>query len=157
MRRHERYQRNASILPLLQQAGVNILAGTDAGFLNSFNYPGVGLHDEMQRFVESGLTPLQTLQAATINGARFLGQDKEHGSLAAGKAADIVLLDADPLRDIGATRKIDTFVLRGQVHDRAALDAMLAQVRGEVAAQRAADEAAKAADAAKAEPAAAKR
>ena len=157
VRRHERYQRNASILPLLQQAGVNILAGTDAGFLNSFNYPGVGLHDEMQRFVESGLTPLQTLQAATINGARFLGQDKEHGSLAAGKAADIVLLDADPLRDIGATRKIDTFVLRGQVHDRAALDAMLAQVRGEVAAQRAADEAAKAADAAKAEPAAAKR
>ncbi|SDW51028.1 amidohydrolase family protein [Lysobacter enzymogenes] len=157
VRRHERYQRNASILPLLQQAGVNILAGTDAGFLNSFNYPGVGLHDEMQRFVESGLTPLQTLQAATINGARFLGQDKQHGSLAAGKAADIVLLDADPLRDIGSTRKIDTFVLRGQVHDRAALDAMLAQVRGEVAAQRAADEAAKAADAAKAEPAAAKR
>lgn len=137
-RRHERYQRNASILPLLQQAGVTILAGTDAGFLNSFNYPGVGLHDEMQRFVESGLTPLQTLQAATINGARFLGQEREHGSLAAGKAADIVLLDADPLRDIAATRRIDTFVLRGKVHDRAALDALLDAVRKHVAEQRAA-------------------
>ena len=134
-RRHARYERDAAILPLLQQSGVNLLAGTDAGFLNSFNYPGVGLHDEMQRFVESGLTPLQTLRAATINGARFMGQDKLHGSLAAGKAADIVLLDADPLRDIGATRKIDTFVLRGKVYDRKALDAMLEDVRKRVAAK----------------------
>lgn len=134
-RRHARYQHNASILPLLQRSGVNLLAGTDAGFLNSFNYPGVGLHDEMQRFVESGLTPLQTLQAATINGARFMGQTQSHGTLAAGKAADIVLLNADPLRDIGATRRIDTFVLRGKVYDRAALDAMLEDVRARVAAQ----------------------
>ncbi|MGH8079549.1 MAG: amidohydrolase family protein [Lysobacter sp.] len=134
-RRHQRYQRDAAILPLLQQAGVNILAGTDAGFLNSFNYPGVGLHDEMQRFVESGLTPLQTLRAATINGARFLGQERLHGTLAPGKAADIVLLDADPLKDIVATRKIDTFVLRGKVYDRKALDAMLEDVRQRVAGQ----------------------
>ena len=134
-RRHRRYERNAAILPLLQQAGVTILAGTDAGFLNSYNYPGIGLHDELQRFVESGLSPLQALQAATINGARFLGQDRLHGSLAAGKAADLLLLDADPLRDISATRRIDTFVLRGQVHDRQALDAMLEDVRRRVAAQ----------------------
>lgn len=136
-RRHQRYERNAAILPLLQQSGVTVLAGTDAGFLNSFNYPGVGLHDETQRFVESGLTPLQTLQAATINGARFLGQEKLHGTLAAGKAADILLLDADPLRDIAATRRIDTFVLRGEVHDRKALDGMLEEVRKRVAAQKA--------------------
>ncbi|KRB06801.1 amidohydrolase family protein [Lysobacter sp. Root690] len=136
-RRHQRYERDAAILPLLQQSGVTLLAGTDAGFLNSFNYPGVGLHDEMQRFVESGLTPLQTLQAATINGARFLGQEKLHGTLAAGKAADIVLLDADPLRDIAATRRIDTFVLRGKVYDRKALDGMLEEVRKRVAAQKA--------------------
>lgn len=136
-RRHQRYERDAAILPLLQQSGVTLLAGTDAGFLNSFNYPGVGLHDEMQRFVESGLTPLQTLQAATINGARFLGQEKLHGTLAAGKAADILLLDADPLRDIGATRRIDTFVLRGKVYDREALDGMLEEVRKRVVAQKA--------------------
>lgn len=136
-RRHQRYERDAAILPLLQQSGVTLLAGTDAGFLNSFNYPGVGLHDEMQRFVESGLTPLQTLQAATINGARFLGREKLHGTLAAGKAADILLLDADPLRDIGATRRIDTFVLRGKVYDREALDGMLEEVRKRVVAQKA--------------------
>ncbi|MGO1003745.1 amidohydrolase family protein [Lysobacter sp. CA196] len=137
-RRHQRYERSAAILPLLQSSGVSILAGTDAGFLNSFNYPGIGLHDELQRFVDNGLTPLQALQAATINGARFLGQERLHGRLAAGKAADIVLLDADPLRDIAATRRIDTFVLRGKVHDRKALDAMLEEVRTKVAAQSAA-------------------
>lgn len=146
-RRHRRYQRNAAILPLLQRSGVRILAGTDAGFLNSYNYPGVGLHDEMQRFVESGLSPWQTLQAATINGARFLGRDDLYGSLEPGKAADIVLLEADPLRDIAATRRIDAFVLRGKVYDRAALDGLLDGVRRKVAEQRAAAKAAQ--DAAK--------
>ena len=46
-RRHARYEKSATLVPLLQRAGVSILAGTDAGFLNSFNYPGIGLHDEM--------------------------------------------------------------------------------------------------------------
>lgn len=133
--RHERFERMASILPLLQSSGVKILAGTDAGFLNSFNYPGIGLHDELGLFVHYGLTPLQTLQAATINGAEFLGHADTHGTLAVGKAADIVLLDADPLEDIAATRRIDAVVLRGIVYERAELDAMLTAVR-ERAAKR---------------------
>ena len=133
-RRHERFERQAAILPLLQAAGVAILAGTDAGFLNSFNYPGIALHEELELFVRYGLTPLQALQAATVNGARFLGKDDTHGTLAEGKAADIVLLDADPLEDIAAIRKIDTVILYGEIHDRQALDAMLEEVRNRVAA-----------------------
>ena len=135
-RRHLRFERMAAILPLLQAAGVTILAGTDAGFLNSFNYPGIGLHDEMALFVRYGLTPLQTLQAATVNGARFLGREKTHGRLAEGLAADLVLLTADPLADIAATRRIDTVILRGDVFERGELDAMLAGVRARVAAAR---------------------
>ena len=135
--RHLRFERNASVLPLLQQAGVTILAGTDAGFLNSYNYPGIGLHEELGLLVKHGLTPLQALQAATINGARFLGHDDTNGTLAAGKAADIVLLDADPLLDIAATRRIDTVVMKGQAYDRGDLDAMLADVEARVAAQQA--------------------
>ena len=50
-RRHRRYQQVASVLPMLQAAGVTILAGTDAGYLNSFNYPGIGLHDELGLYV----------------------------------------------------------------------------------------------------------
>lgn len=128
-RRHERFEQTASILPLLQRAGVRILAGTDAGFLNSFNYPGIGLHQELALFVRYGLTPSQALQAATVHNAEFLGHGDTHGSLAAGKAADLVLLTADPLRDIAATQKIDTVILRGRVYERSQLDAMLEDVR----------------------------
>jgi imidazolonepropionase-like amidohydrolase len=135
-RRQERFERQAEILPLLQESGVTILAGTDAGFLNSFNYPGVALHEELALFVRYGLTPLQALQAATINGARFLDKDDRHGTVAEGKAADLVLLDADPLKDIAAIRRIDTVILRGEVHDRKALDAMLEDVRDRVAAMK---------------------
>jgi hypothetical protein len=136
-RRHARFERQAAILPLLQSSGVTILAGTDAGYLNSFNYPGVALHDELGLFVRYGLTPLQALRAATLNGARFLGKQATHGTLEEGKAADLVLLDADPLDDIEAVRRIHAVILRGEVHDRAASDAMLRAVRDGVAAQEA--------------------
>jgi len=122
------------VLPMLQQAGVTIIAGTDAGFLNAFNYPGIGLHQELQLFVREGLTPPQALAAATRAGPAWFGQMDRYGSVEAGKAADLVLLDANPLQDISATESINTVVLRGKVHDRAALDAMLQQVRSKVKA-----------------------
>jgi len=133
-RRHAVYEKNVTLLPLLQAAGVGILAGTDAGFLNSFNYPGIGLHDEMAIFVRGGLTPLQTLQASVINGPRFLRQTARYGAVAPGKAADILILDRNPLDDIGATRAIAGVVLKGRYFDRPALDAMLAQARQAAAA-----------------------
>jgi imidazolonepropionase-like amidohydrolase len=128
---------------MLQQSGMTILAGTDAGFLNSFDYPGIGLHDELGLLVRYGLTPLQALQAATINGARFLGHDDRFGTLAVGKSADMVLLRANPVEDIAATRRIDTVVLRGRAFDRGRLDMMLADVRARVAAENAARDAAR--------------
>jgi imidazolonepropionase-like amidohydrolase len=131
--RHKVYERSAALLPLLQQAGVSILAGTDAGFLNSFDYPGIGLHDELGEFVKYGLTPLQALQAATLHGARFLGKQEHSGSVEVGKVADLVLLERNPLQDISATRAIAGVALKGQYLDRAALDAMLAGVRARVA------------------------
>lgn len=136
--RHRQYHQVAAVLPMLQQAGVTIIAGTDAGFLNSFNYPGIGLHQELQLFVREGLTPAQALSAATRAGPAWFGQMDRYGSVEVGKAADLVLLDANPLQDIGATEAINTVVLRGKVHDRAALDAMLQQVRSQVAAWNAA-------------------
>jgi imidazolonepropionase-like amidohydrolase len=124
-RRHRSYDFTSARLPMLQAAGVTILAGTDAGFLNSFDYPGIGLHDELELLVRAGLTPLNALQAATINGARFLGRDARHGTIEAGRAADLVLLERNPLDDITATRSIAGVVLRGRYNDRADLDAML--------------------------------
>ncbi|QSX76997.1 amidohydrolase family protein [Agrilutibacter solisilvae] len=135
--RHRVYERSASLLPLLQRAGVTVLIGTDVGFLNSYNYPGIGLHDEMREYVRYGLTPLQTLQSATLRNAGFLGHGDESGEIAVGKVADLVLLDADPLQDIEATRRIQAVVLKGDYLDRAALDALLEQVRARTAQREA--------------------
>ncbi len=132
-RRHANYEFTSTKLPLLQQAGVTILAGTDAGFLNSYDYPGIGLHDELGLLVKAGLTPLEALQAATINGARWLGKTPRHGALAPGAASDLVLLDGNPVAEIGATRRIHGVVVRGRYLDRASLDAMLDGVAREVA------------------------
>lgn len=127
-RRHARFEKSASLVPLLQRAGVTILAGTDAGFLNSFNYPGIGLHDELALLVKSGLTPQQALVASVVNGPAFLRVPDDYGAVAAGKRADLVILNRNPLDDISATRDIRAVVVKGRPFDRAALDAMLADV-----------------------------
>lgn len=137
--RHAHFERVAAVLPMLQNAGATIMAGTDAGFLNSFNYPGIGLHDELALYVEKGLTPAQALSSATRAGPAWFDKLDRHGVIDRGKAADMVLLDRNPLEDISATRAIRAVILRGKVHDRAALDRMLSQTRAKVAAWRAAD------------------
>lgn len=126
-RRHERFEQAAQLLPLLRRAGVTILAGTDAGFLNSFNYPGIGLHDELEVLVKYGLTPQQALAASVVAGPAFLGAADHSGDIANGKAADLVVLDANPLQDIRNTRGIRGVVLKGRYLDRAALDGLLAE------------------------------
>lgn len=132
-RRHANYARGAAVLPMLQSAGVTIMAGTDAGFLNSFNYPGLGLHDEIALFVDNGLTPAQALASATRAGPAWFNKLDQYGAIAPGKAADMVLLNSNPLADIHATRAINAVILRGQLHDRAALDRMLAETKAQVA------------------------
>ena len=126
-RRHDRFEKAARLLPLLQQSGVTILAGTDAGFLNSFNYPGIGLHDELEILVRYGLTPQQALAASVVHGPAFLGKAADFGAIAAGRVADVLLLERNPLEDIRATRTIHGLVLRGRHLDRAALDRLLAE------------------------------
>lgn len=132
--RHKQIEDIATILPMLVEAGVPIMAGTDAGFLNSFNYPGFGLHDEIELFVQKGLTPAQALASATRAGPAWFGWLDRYGAIRPGMAADLVLLTRNPLTDIAATRAIDAVVLRGEVQDRAALDRMLADTRAKVAA-----------------------
>jgi imidazolonepropionase-like amidohydrolase len=131
--RHAHYAQVAAVLPMLQKAGVRIMAGTDAGFLNSYNFPGTGLHNEMALYVSEGLTPAQTLQSATRAGPAWFGKLDRYGAIEAGKAADLVLLDRNPLEDIEAVRAINTVVMRGKVYDRTALDAMLTDTKAKVA------------------------
>lgn len=131
--RHREYEQTAAVLPLLQKAGVTIMAGTDAGFLNSFDYPGLGLHQELALYVRNGLTPAQALSAATRAGPAWFGLLDRYGAVEAGKQADLTLLDRNPLEDIAATQAVNTVILRGVVEDRAALDRRLAEAREKVA------------------------
>jgi len=105
------------------RAGVPMMAGTDA--MNPYCFPGFSLHDELALMVESGLTPLAALQAATINPAKFMGRSSESGTVETGKIANLVLLRGDPLADIHNTAQIQGVWLGGKYFDEGALAQML--------------------------------
>src|SRR5581483_7567590 len=88
----------------LYRAGVPLLIGTDVS--NPWVYWGSSVHDELALFVRAGLTPLAALQAATIGPARFFHATDSLGTVAPGKVADLVVLDANPLDEIANTRRI---------------------------------------------------
>lgn len=131
--RQKYFAQNLKITGRLHRGGVPFLAGTDTA-PGVYVVPGFSLHDELANFVEAGFTPMEALQTATSNPAKFLGREASAGSVAQGKVADLVLLTANPLDDIRNTAKINVVVAAGRIFDRAALDAMLKQV--EVAAKK---------------------
>ncbi len=126
----ERYEK---LVGDMHRAGVEFLAGTDANGVNPV-FPAFGLHRELELLVASGLTPLEALQCATRNPARYFGQAKQGGTIEIGKAADLVLLNADPLADIRNTERIEAVVMRGRYYSRDDLDALLTNVTAKVAA-----------------------
>jgi imidazolonepropionase-like amidohydrolase len=119
----EEFETERQIVGVMQQSGVGILAGTDTA--NPYIFPGFSLHDELGYLVQAGLTPMEALQAATFSPARFMGREKDLGTIEAGKLADMVLLYANPLDDIANTRKIWAVVYNGKLYPREALDQML--------------------------------
>jgi hypothetical protein len=110
----------------MHEDGVTLLAGTD---IAGPRVPGFTLHDELERLVTLGLTPLEALRSATLNPAVVFGKTADFGAVEKGKLADLVLLDADPLRDIRHTRQIAAVVARGRLYTHAQLVSLLA--RGE--------------------------
>jgi len=124
--RAQLFAKSAQLVGTMQKTGVKILAGTDSPA--PYVFPGFGLHEELALLVEAGLTPTEALQTATRNAAEFLHQEQDSGTIAAGRYADLVLLDANPLEDIHNTRRIRTLMVRGKVLDRSALDQLLNSV-----------------------------
>jgi Amidohydrolase family len=123
-------EKRRKFVGMCNRAGVKILAGTDGPGIGRLTV-GFGLHHELELLVQAGLKPIEALQGATINAARALRKENEIGSLEAGKFADMVILNADPLSDILNTTRIDSVLLRGRVFDRARLDATLAEIEAE--------------------------
>ena len=100
------------LVKALFDVGVPLMAGTDAPDVGPM--AGFGIHDELQELVNDGLSPFQALQTATVNPARYFRQSTEFGTIEVGKRADLVLLQRNPLADIGATRSIDGVMVRGR-------------------------------------------
>ena len=115
------------VVQSLHKAGVPFLAGTDTP-PGVCIFPGFSLHEELQRFVAAGFTPLEALQTATLNPARFFAMEDQLGTVAMGKTADLVLLEANPLADIANTQKIAAVIVNGRYFSRNDLQKMLQKV-----------------------------
>ena len=117
-------EKELEVVNAMHRAGIPFLAGTDTP-PGVYIFPGFSLHEELQRFVAAGFTPMEALQTATLNPARFLGMDDHLGTIEKGKLADLVLLKANPLEDIRNTQRIEAVVVNGRYLPRAELDKML--------------------------------
>ncbi len=101
----------AAVIQGLHQAGARLLAGTDSGI--DLAVPGASIHVELAGLVAAGLSPYEALRAATSGGAEFLEAAAEIGTIAAGRRADLLLVESNPLEDLAALRSIRTVILRG--------------------------------------------
>jgi imidazolonepropionase-like amidohydrolase len=104
-----------AILRALYAAGIPIIAGTDKAV------PGHSVHRELEIYVQAGLTPMQVIQLATSGAARVMGMDREVGTVEAGKRADLILVQGNPLENFADLRKVTRVITKGQMYDPAEL------------------------------------
>jgi len=109
------YEMWLSTISALHRAGITIIAGTDQAV------PGHSLHREIELYVKAGFTPMEAIQAATIVPARVMNQDKEVGTVEAGKRADLILVEGNPLESISNLRNVRWVVAAGRLFKTADL------------------------------------
>ena len=100
---------------VLHQAGVPLVAGTDQAV------PGFSLDREIELHVQAGFTPMEAIQSATVVAAQAMGMEKESGTIEAGKRADVILVDGNPLENISDIRKVSAVFAAGKMYQPAAL------------------------------------
>ena len=127
----ENWDKTARNIMRLHNADVRIGIGSDGGGQGQDRYIGFTAHTEIENMVAAGMTPMEAIVAGTRNGAIVLGLADELGTVAVGKSADFIVLNASPLEDITNTRAIDRVYLRGRLVDRARLRSMWAAEAGE--------------------------
>jgi cytosine/adenosine deaminase-related metal-dependent hydrolase len=125
---------NTALIKEFDALGVPIVAATDA--LNPGVVPGFSLHDELEEMARAGMTNAKILESATRLPAEWLGTAGDRGTVAVGKRADLVLLDADPLRQIANTRRIAAVIVNGRYLPRAELDSRMEKLRAKRAIPR---------------------
>ncbi|MEO1027850.1 MAG: amidohydrolase family protein [Pseudomonadota bacterium] len=126
------YDTGLTVTKIAFDNNVKVMLGTDAN--DTMIIPGFAVHEELERLVAAGLSPMEALQAATSVPADYVGMPGEIGRVAQGYRADLVLLTADPLSDIRNTSTIESVIVGGIHNDRASLDQMLSEVEQTAAA-----------------------
>jgi imidazolonepropionase-like amidohydrolase len=111
------------LLKVMYDLGVPVLAGSDS--LDPYVFPGDSLWKELAALNQAGLTPIQALQTATLNPAKFMGRDKDAGTIEKGKIADLVLLENDPLADLSKRPLITGVMQNGKYYSRAELQKLV--------------------------------
>lgn len=112
----EFYRKGLELTGAAHAAGVGVLAGSD------YVIAGGDLHRELEQLVLAGLSPAEALIAATLAPAKYFGLEKQYGSVAPGKVADLIILNNNPLIDIRHTQKIEAVIFNGNLYDREALN-----------------------------------
>jgi hypothetical protein len=107
------YEKIEDFMRRFVKAGGLIRAGSDP----SNGMPAMGVHQELKMFVEAGLSPRQALSTATINVAKTYFKESELGSIEAGKLADMIIIDGNPLKDIWSTQNVKAVILGGKIVD----------------------------------------
>jgi imidazolonepropionase-like amidohydrolase len=100
-----------AVLRALYQAGIPIVAGTDKAV------PGHSVHRELELYLQAGLTPMQVIQLATSGAARVMGMDREVGTVEAGKRADLILVQGNPLENFADLRRVSGVIANGRLYD----------------------------------------
>src|ERR1700733_13020993 len=109
------FAKDLEIVGVLHRAGISIVAGTDQ------TVPGHSLHRELELYVQAGFTPMEAIQASSLVPARVMGLEKQVGTVEAGKRADIIVIDGDPLADIRNTRNVEFTIAKGKMYNSSEL------------------------------------
>jgi imidazolonepropionase-like amidohydrolase len=115
------------LIKALHAGGVGLLLGSDGPQV--WNVPGFSVHRELRYLVQAGLTPYQAIETGTRNVAVFYGTTDDRGTIAQGKRADLVMLEGNPLADIGNSAKIAAVVLGGRFLTKDDIDKQLTALR----------------------------
>src|SRR5215510_13043595 len=129
---HNMYRLQELLVKGLRDAKVRLLAGSDAPATPAVA-PGFSIHEELKNLVAAGLTPFEALRAATANAAEFLNAADEFGTVAVGKRADLILINANPLTDVGNVAQPSGVMLRGRWLPETALRTILTELSNSVA------------------------
>ena len=121
------FRKRLALASAMQVAGVHLLAGTDSPLRNS--PPGFGLLEELALFARGGLSPFEVLKVATWEPASYFGILETAGTVEAGKNADLVILDANPLADVANYRTVSSVVANGRLFDVTARRVLLAKLK----------------------------